>query len=289
MGFVLNSIQDCYEEFMLSCRAKNLSKATLNYYSQCYQLFKEVVDTDESITSITNRTIKKFTIYLQDRTNCNSNSINNRLRGIRTFLNYCYDMEYINKVKVTMIKVDTEQKEPYTREEIVKLLTLSKNPSYTEYRNYCIVSTFLATGIRLNTLINLKVTDINFEEGTIRLTTTKNRKAQLVPLPNKLAIVLSKYIRKVKPTEYLFTNRSGTQLTSNGVKLAIRSYNRSKGVDKTSIHLFRHTFAKNYLISGGDVFRLQRLLGHSTLDMTRHYVNLYCSDLVNDTDKYCLL
>ena len=198
-------------------------------------------------------------------------------------------MEYINKVKVTMIKVDTEQKEPYTREEIVKLLTLSKNPSYTEYRNYCIVSTFLATGIRLNTLINLKVTDINFEEATIRLTTTKNRKAQLIPLPNKLATVLSKYIRKVKPTEYLFTNRSGTQLTSNGVKLAIRSYNRSKGVDKTSIHLFRHTFAKNYLMSGGDVFRLQRLLGHSTLDMTRHYVNLYCSDLVNDTDKYCLL
>lgn len=289
MEFVLNSIQDCYEEFILSCRARNLSKATLNYYSQCYQLFKEVVDTDESITTITNRTIKKFTIYLQDTTNCNSNSINNRLRGIRTFLNYCYDMEYINKVKVTMIKVDTEQKEPYTREEIVKLLTLSKNPSYTEYRNYCIVSTFLATGIRLNTLINLKVTDINFEEATIRLTTTKNRKAQLIPLPNKLATVLSKYIRKVKPTEYLFTNRSGTQLTSNGVKLAIRSYNRSKGVDKTSIHLFRHTFAKNYLMSGGDVFRLQRLLGHSTLDMTRHYVNLYCSDLVNDTDKYCLL
>ena len=289
MEFVLNSIQDCYEEFILSCRARNLSKATLNYYSQCYQLFKEVVDTDESITTITNRTIKKFTIYLQDTTNCNSNSINNRLRGIRTFLNYCYDMEYINKVKVTMIKGDTEQKEPYTREEIVKLLTLSKNPSYTEYRNYCIVSTFLATGIRLNTLINLKVTDINFEEATIRLTTTKNRKAQLIPLPNKLATVLSKYIRKVKPTEYLFTNRSGTQLTSNGVKLAIRSYNRSKGVDKTSIHLFRHTFAKNYLMSGGDVFRLQRLLGHSTLDMTRHYVNLYCSDLVNDTDKYCLL
>lgn len=201
----------------------------------------------------------------------------------------CYEMEYINKIKVSMLKVDKEQKEPYTREEIAKLLALSKNPSFTEYRNYCMVSTLLATGIRLNTLINLKVGDVNFEESTLRLTTTKNRKAQLIPMPSKLATVLSKYIRKVKPTEYLFTNRSGTQLTPNSVKLAIRSYNRSKGVDKGSIHLFRHTFAKNYLLSGGDVFKLQRLLGHSTLDMTRHYVNLYCTDLKDDIDSICLL
>lgn len=100
---------------------------------------------------------------------------------------------------------------------------MSKNYNYTQCGNYFTVSTFLATGITLNTLINLKLTDINFEEATIRLNITKNRKAQLLPLPNKLDIVLSKYIRKVKPIEYLFTNRRGIELTANIVKSSIRS------------------------------------------------------------------
>lgn len=289
MSFVLDSIQDCYEEFILSCETKNLSSRTIQYYQECYRLFSQVVDVEQSVTELNNRTIKRFTLHLQKNTSCNANSINARLRGIRTFLNYCYDMEYISKVKVPMLKTDGEQKEPYTKEEIVKLLTLNKNPSFTEYRNYCIVATFIATGMRLNTLINLKVSDLDFEDFTIKLTTTKNRKVQYIPMPKKLAVILSKYVRKVKPTSYLFTSRTGEQLSDNAVKIAIRKYNRRRGVESTSIHKFRHTFAKNYLMNGGDVFKLQKLLSHSTLDITKNYVNLYCIDLKEDMDSICML
>lgn len=289
MSFVLNSIQDCYEEFMLNCETKNLSAKTIQYYQECYKLFSNIIDVECSISTINNRTIKQFIVWLQKNTGCNANSINARLRGIRTFLNYCYEMEYINKVKVPMLKVDKQQKEPYTKEEIAKLLTLSKNPRFTEYRNYCIVATLIATGIRLNTLINLQVSDIDLEEGTIKLTTTKSRKVQYIPMPTKLVKILSKYIKKVRPTTYLFTSRAGTQLTDDATKNAVAKYNKSKGVEKTSIHLFRHTFAKNYLLNGGDVFKLQKMLGHSTLDITKNYVNLYCTDLREDIDSVCML
>lgn len=289
MSFVLDSIQDCYEEFVLNCQTKNLSKRTLLYYEQSYKMFANVVDVNASITTISNRTIKQYILWQQKNTDTCATSINARLRGIRTFLNYCYEMEYIGKIKVPMLKVDSKQKEPYTREEVVKLLSIGKNPSFTEYRNYCIVSTFIATGMRLNTLINLKVEDISFENNTIRLTTTKSRKMQYIPMPNKLATLLGKYIKRVKPTTYLFTNREGGQLSDNSVKIAVRKYNRARGVEKTSVHLFRHTFAKNYLLNGGDVFKLQRLLGHSTLDITKNYVNLYSTDLQQDVDDICML
>ena len=76
-------------------------------------------------------------------------------------------------------------------------------------------------------------------------------------------------------------------MTENALKLAIRKYNINRGVQKTSIHLFRHTFAKKYLIDcGGDAFTLQRILGHSTLEMTRQYCNLYNIDLSRDYDLH---
>ncbi|GCD81387.1 hypothetical protein PTHTG4_04490 [Parageobacillus thermoglucosidasius] len=64
---------------------------------------------------------------------------------------------------------------------------------------------------------------------------------------------------------------------------------KKRGVEKTSIHAFRHTFAKHYITSGGDAFKLQRLLGHSTLDVTLNYVNLYGTDLKEDFDKHSIL
>ena len=74
-------------------------------------------------------------------------------------------------------------------------------------------------------------------------------------------------------------------LTINSLEFSIRQYNRSRGVEKTSIHLFRHTFAKMYIQAGGDPFRLQKLLNHKDLTMTRRYVNLYSNDLSLDYDK----
>ena len=66
---------------------------------------------------------------------------------------------------------------------------------------------------------------------------------------------------------------------------AIRRYNLSRGVSKTSLHLFRHTFAKNYILVGGGMVQLQSILGHSSLDMTRKYTNLYGSDIVKDFER----
>ena len=95
------------------------------------------------------------------------------------------------------------------------------------------------------------------------------------------------YFREGSENDYLFCSETGDEMTENALKLAIRKYNINRGVQKTSIHLFRHTFAKKYLIDcGGDAFTLQRILGHSTLEMTRQYCNLYNIDLSRDYDLH---
>ena len=95
------------------------------------------------------------------------------------------------------------------------------------------------------------------------------------------------FLRDGKPNECLFCTDENTQLTENGLRYAVKRYNLSRGVEKTSIHLFRHTFARKYLADcGGNAFTLQKLLGHSTLDMTKHYCSIYDVDLVKNFDEF---
>ena len=93
-------------------------------------------------------------------------------------------------------------------------------------------------------------------------------------------------IRGGSAAEYLFCNEHGEMLTENALRLAIARYNRQRGVQKTSIHMFRHTFARKYLLDcGGNAFTLQKLLGHSTLEMTKHYCAIFNTDLANGFDN----
>ena len=75
-------------------------------------------------------------------------------------------------------------------------------------------------------------------------------------------------------------------LTEEALRSAVAKYNRRRGVKKTSLHLFRHTFARKYLVDcGGDAFTLQTLLGHKTRTMPRHYCAIYDQDIANNFDR----
>lgn len=115
-----------------------------------------------------------------------------------------------------------------------------------------------------------------------------------VPLSSALAKMIKTYLSlwDYKPDDFLFNNSFKTEGGSIAIRTArqeIAKYNKRRGVEKTSAHLFRHTYAKNYIMAGGGVFQLQRLLGHADISTTRHYVALYNSDLKRDYDTLCPL
>ena len=273
------------EEFLRHCRLRNLSSHTLEYYRENLCYIQRILKLDYA-DELTKDKVDELIDHELDKGN-KVGAINTRIRGLRVFIHFCAEREYLDDFKYPLMKMDQEQKEPYTDEELKKLLRRPRTEQWNEWRCWAAVNTLLATGIRANTLCNIRVGDVDFKQNTIFLQKLKNRKQQTLPIPSALKSVLQTYLKlwDWKKDSYLFPTYNYGYLSVHGLQGAIRRYNTSRGVSKTSLHLFRHTFAKNYILAGGGMVQLQSILGHSTMDMTRKYVNLYGQDVVRDFDK----
>ena len=285
------TIKGAYEKFIATKKAMNISPATINYYDSIMKTFTEFYGGEGLCKEITIEAVYGFINYLRERNNkIADTSINSYLRGLRVIFYYYMECGCTAQFKIKLIRAEKKTKEPYSDYELEKLLKKpdTKKCNFSEYRNWAMVCFLLATGVRLETLRNIRISDINFNHNEILLTKTKNKKQYHIPLSDTLNDVLTDYlrIRGGQVDDYLFCTQYGNQLTSEGIKTIIPRYNQNRGVTKTSIHLFRHTFAKNWILSGGDIFRLQEILGHSTLDMVKEYVAIFGGDLHNNFNKY---
>ncbi|MBR7041527.1 MAG: site-specific integrase [Clostridia bacterium] len=282
--FCKQTISEAVECFLKKCRLKNLSPRSLEFYEDTIKHFT-TAQRLKYIEEISQDVLDEFVLGEMNR-NLRITSINNHLRGIRAFLNFCFKQKYLEPFPIALLKEDETVKDPYTDEELIRLLKQPQTDNWVEWRSWAVVNMFIATGIRAGTLISIKICDLDFENSSIRLRKLKNRKQQFIPMSSSLKSVLDTYLKTWdwNPEDYLFPSQSNTQMESHSIYSSIRKYNVSRNVMKTSIHLFRHTFAKNYIIAGGGMMQLQAILGHSTMNMTRHYVNLYGSDIQKDFD-----
>ncbi len=268
--------------FIKHCRLKNLRPRTIQYYTEDLTYFHAKVPVKYA-DEITQEAFDDFILNEMDAGK-KITSLNTRIRGLRVFFSFCAEREYMKPINPKLMKVDEEIKEPYTDAELQRLLKKPKSNRWTEWRSWAAINYLISTGNRVSTVVNVKIEDINFDDMTIHLKQVKNRHQQIVPLSPALKEVLCDYLKTWEWTkdDYLFPSYEGNNLNIRSFQGAIRRYNISRGVTKTSVHLFRHTFAKNFILAGGGMVQLQALLGHSTMDMTRHYVNLYGLDLQRD-------
>ena len=285
------TLQAVFDKFISFKKIKNLSQRSIDYYEECFEFFTDYYPATSPCSEITKDICLGYVLYLREtRPNLKDSTINTYLRAVRAILYYAMEQDYLPRFKLELIKTEKEIKETYTDNELVRLLKKPdvKRCSFTEYRNWVIVNYLLATGNRLGTVISLRIGDINFQEGVIILKKTKNRKQQIIPLSQTIAKILQEYLvfRKGSEDDILFCNQFGKQFTKDGLKSSMIKYNHSRGVEKTGIHLFRHTFAKKWIMSGGDIFRLQKLIGHSSLDMVKEYVNIFGADLKEQFDTF---
>lgn len=287
------NVVDIMEEFITEKKADGRSYKTIESYNNSFAKFLQYYGDDITIGQIDRSKIIQYKAHLQKVEELAIASINHYLRDLRTFINWCDERAYLQeKIKVEMVKGQEEIIEVYEEEELQKLLERPREAeSFVEWRSWAIVNWILATGSRVSTIVNIKIGDVHFGRSEIVIREQKNKKTSVIPLSNKLSSVLKTYIKKCGLTgmsddKYLFCNQYEEQLTARALETSIRRYNKRRGVDKTSSHALRHTFAKNWVVNGGDVFRLQKLLGHSTLEMTRHYVNLFGADLKKNYEDF---
>ena len=275
------SPEDAKKAFLRHCRVKNLSPKSIQYYEEDITFFFNHVENISFVDEITLEVFEDF-IGQQLDEGKKVSSLNTRIRGLRVFLNFCAEREYMEKLPIKLMKEDDNVKETYTEAEVLRLLKRPRSDRWVEWRDWAAVNYLVATGNRASTVLNLRVKDIDFENNLIFLSKLKNRRQQYIPLSPALKVVLTEYLKTwdSKPDDFLFASFTGNQMTVRSFELTIKNYNISRGVTRTGLHLFRHYFAKQYVLAGGGLVQLQALLGHSTLDMSKHYVNLYSKDLL---------
>lgn len=285
------TIEESFDDFMIYNRAKNLSDATMFYYRKKLERFTDWLINEQGIekTNKINSTIsQRYIIYLQTNYNLNSKSINTHLRAVKVFKNYLVRMGYTEQFRIELLKTQDKVKPTYTEEEINLLLEKPDLEFFGEYRTWVVVNWLLATGNRLGTLINIKIKDLDFNNEMLLLNKNKNKRAFIIPMARSLVSVLQEYLeyRNGEPEDYLFCTIYGEQMEKSAMVSAVKRYHKNRGITSYSIHKYRHTFAKLAIMNGIDPLRLQKILGHSTLDMTRKYVNLFGTDLKKGFNKY---
>lgn len=288
MGRAVLSLNDVFPRFVAAKTAEGVSEKTVKTYRQHLQCIGRHLDLDKGFDALTQDDVNNVVVSMR-RSGLAHNSISSYTRVLRTFLKWCREQGYTN-VSMPPIKDRETVKDTYTDDELVALLRRpEKNCDFTEYRNWVIINFLLNCGCRASTIRNIQNRDADLSANQIVFRHTKTGKIQILPLCNTMTGILRDYIavRKGKPADYLFCNEFGEMMTENALREAVYRYNRKRGVEKTSLHAFRHTFARKFLVDcGGDAFTLQKLLGHSTLQMTKHYCTIYDSDIARNYDAF---
>jgi integrase/recombinase XerD len=261
---------------------------------------------DVEIASIQADDLKRFmvhlrTAYIPKRFNGSTaplgpSALDNHWKSIRVFFTWCAQLFDIPRPDLTLARPKFKDPEihAFSEDEIKRMISASEKSAEAAtarrkafkmtkpqgLRDKAILLTLLDTGIRLGELCRLQVQDVNLETGEIAVLpfgSGQKTKPRMV------------YIGKTtRRAIWLHLAKSGREKTDPlfgmshvAVRLMLRRVGRAANVSDCFPHRFRHTMAIFYLRNSGDIFTLQRLLGHSTLDMVRHYLDLVDADSAN--------
>ena len=281
------TLNEVFENFIISQTARGIADITIRNYRLHLHSISKHLDINLPLSDLSKRHLDEMIMSMR-ASGLAHNSIATYVRMLHTFFNWC-NREELTDINIANIKEKETVKETYSDEELELLLKRpDKKANFSEYRNWVIVNFFMNCGCRASTVRNIQNRDVDLKARQIIFRHNKNGRIQVVPLCSRMVLILNDYmsVRKGKPEDYLFCTQYGDKLTEGALRTAIVRYNQSRGVEKTSIHLFRHSFAKKYLVDcGGDAFMLQRLLGHSTLNMTKHYCAIFDSDIAKNFDR----
>ena len=182
--------------------------------------------------------------------NLSDNSIKSYIITMRAFINWSRE-NGLTDLTLGAYNAEETIKETYTKEELKLLLKKPnlKNCLFSEYRNWVIINLLVNNGCRAATIRNIKIGYIDFENRMITARHTKNKKPLVIPLCSEMIMILHEYLKHRDGSEddYLFCTIYGGAMNEDCLRQAIEK-NKSRGVTKTSIHAFRHTFAKMYLL-----------------------------------------
>ena len=271
-------MQTRFEQFIRERQfLSNVSPSTLEWYKHSFKWLATESPTQDELKDAVLRMREKGL----KATGCNS-----AIRAINAFLKWSGSTLKIQQLKEPQLVLPT-----FTAQQIRLLLKWKPKGKY-QRRLHLVILFLLDTGCRISEALSLRVREIDFENLLVTLD-GKGRKQRVVPFSFELRKAMFRYCHEYSrtPDSFLFANRGQTKLGRRNVLRDVKLRCKRLGFEPPArtLHAFRHTFAVNYLRRGGSVFHLQKVLGHSTLEMTRRYANLMTEDLQAVHERVSLL
>ena len=204
-------------------------------------------------------------------------SVNRKISTLKTYFKFLIREGVIQESPMLKVVAPKSKKRlPLFVEEdqIESLLNgVEFDDGFIGERDKLIIELFYVTGIRLSELINIKISDLNFDNNLVKVLGKRN-KERLIPLSTRIVKELQFFIENYKIDNYLFTNLGGTKVYTKLVYRVVNKYiGKISSINKKSPHILRHTFATHMLNNGADINAIKELLGHSNLSATQVYTH----------------
>jgi integrase/recombinase XerD len=320
-------LKEALNGFFLSLRAGGYSQSTIDLYRYVLGRLAEYLN-DPEVNSIKLNDLNRYFVFLQDEYEpkrksgdvrpLSGSTLQNHWKGIRAFYNWATDEFHLKRRPDERLHLPDHNPRvimPLSQEEVKLLLqaaefTRDANPDNrktfrmrrrTADRDVALLLTLLDTGVRAGEAGRMLIQEYDLKTGEIIVTpfgnSRRKTKSRTVFLGKAGQRAMWRYLAERKdaePDDPLFLSESGRPMNTNSIRCLLADLGVKAGVKNVHPHRIRHTFSLEYLKNGGDVFTLQRLLGHSTLQMVQHYLQLSTSDtkaahrLASPADKWRL-
>jgi site-specific recombinase XerD len=286
--------------YRLCARTEGKSQKTISAVADSVGYLEKFLSSEGLATNVADigpGEIRAFILYLQQKrrfsqhpfarpqeNGLSGHTINCYLRSARAFWSWLRSEGIIEANPFTRIKMPKPPRKvipAFSDLQLRALLDAIDSATPEGFRDYAIILTLLDTALRVTELAKLRMEDLWLEEGLLKVM-GKGGKERLIPVGKTVQRLLWRYINLFRPQppnrncDFVFLTIDGRPITRNRIEKRLARYGEKAGLKgiRCSPHTLRHTGAVTFLRNGGDVFSLQRLLGHSTLQMTRHYCEL---------------
>jgi site-specific recombinase XerD len=251
---------------------KNVSPRTIEWYNESFKWLGNENPSHDDLTDLVVRMREK---------GLSSASCNNRIRAVNAYLKWAGSSLSIPRLKEELKPVPI-----YGVAAVSKILAFKPSPS--EKRTHTLLLLIFDCGLRISECIGLRVEDLDFDNLLLAVK-GKGNKHRLVPMSQELRKILWRFVSD--RTGYVFCTRDGKALMRRNVLKDVKRLCKAIGIPapKRTVHAARHTMATDYIRQGGNVVKLQRILGHSSITTTMRYVHLQGQDLIEEHQRLGIL
>lgn len=270
--------------FLDAKKIEGCSERTIQYYQVTVEKMLEHISTP--IRRVTTEEIRRYLVKYQKINDCSKVTVDNIRRNISSFFSWLEEEDYILKSPMRRIhKIKTKQqvKETITDEAIEQL-----RDHCSCVRDLAMIDLLYSTGIRVGELVNLNISDIDFEAREC-VVFGKGDKERKVYFDAKAKIHLQEYLNSRtdnNPALFVTLDSPHDRLKISGVEIRIRSLGKKLNMGKIHPHKFRRTMATRAIDKGMPIEQVQKLLGHSQIDTTMQYAIVNQNNVKNSHQKY---